>query len=199
MCAAPKLTVEDFAHRAKLERMNPRRNPLKEALSASTHMKTTPPQLGIFCDIPMGKLREDDVVSLAQAGFTFIVADGEHSLQESRIGREQAAIFLRNGITPVQRLHREARSEHGDSLTLGVRGTMMPYATSVAQVRDYLQCIRYPDEAKGVMATSSSRGAYPIKKGDGTMIMDLEELRSVEGSATQGWVQFETEESIEFI
>ena len=87
--------------------------------------------LGIFSDIPGHQLRESEVHAWARAGFTWVVCDGEHSLGEGRYGREQLAMMLRLGITPVQRLHREARSEHGDSLTMGARATMMPYGNTI--------------------------------------------------------------------
>ena len=147
-------------------------------------------------DVPSHKLREDDVLSIARAGFSFVVADGEHSLHSARLGREETAMFLRHGVTPIQRLPREARSEHGDALTLGCRGTMMPYASSLEEVVDYLQCIRYPDEENGFPGTTLSRGAYPVKRGDGSLILDVHELRESEESACQGFVQFETAELI---
>ena len=59
--------------------------------------------------------------SWARAGFTWAVNDGEHSMYEGRYGAEQNAMMLRLGVTPVQRLHREAISEHGDSLCKGAR------------------------------------------------------------------------------
>jgi hypothetical protein len=71
----------------------------------------------------------------ARAGFSFIINDGEHGLYEGianfplvdasrdslpgRYGNEQNAMILRLGLTPIQRLHREAISEHGDALMKG--------------------------------------------------------------------------------
>ena len=81
----------------------------------------TPPMLGIFSDVPWHQLRESEVHAWARAGFSWVVCDGEHSQSEGRYGRDQMNMLLRHGITPVQRLHREARSEHGDALTLGAR------------------------------------------------------------------------------
>ena len=45
---------------------------------------------------------------------------------------EEHAMLGRAGITSVQRLHREAVSEHGDAFQLGARATMRPYGTTVA-------------------------------------------------------------------
>ena len=65
------------------------------------------------------------------SGFTWVISDGEHSQLFGRMGRVQNAMMSRVGITPVQRLHREAVSEHGDALALGVGGRSryfpMPY------------------------------------------------------------------------
>ena len=55
------------------------------------------------------------------AGFTWVVNDGEHQVYEGRYGLEQNQSQLRAGITPVQRLHREAISEHGDAFVKGAR------------------------------------------------------------------------------
>lgn len=103
--------------------------------------------LGIFSDIPGHQLRESEVHAWARAGFTWVVCDGEHSLGEGRYGREQLAMMLRLGITPVQRLHREARSLHGDSLTMGARATMMPYGNTIQLIyhREPRVCNRLSD------------------------------------------------------
>ena len=57
----------------------------------------------------------------------------QHMGVHGRYGTDQFELLLRHGITPIQRLHREAVSEHGDALALGARATMMPYATTVEQ------------------------------------------------------------------
>ena len=50
------------------------------------------------------------------------------------MGSAQNQSQLRAGITPVQRLHREAISEHGDALQLGARSAFPSFvsATSAA-------------------------------------------------------------------
>ena len=103
-----------------------------------------PPMLGIFNDIPNSKvpaqfsilgevhtslepinlplqIRDDEAHSWAKAGFTWVVNDGEHQVYEGRYGLEQNQAQLRAGLTPVQRFHREAISEHGDAFQKGAR------------------------------------------------------------------------------
>ena len=195
------LTREVFAQRAYDGTLRPQRNALREVLDGCDSVWKTPPVLGIFVDIPARQLREDDLNAFARAGFTFLIADGEHSLGEARIGREHTATIIRLGMCPVQRLHREARSEHGDSLTLGNRGTMMPYASSVEEVQSFIECLHYPDikplsaDAVAQPATCNSRGAFPLKDGAKNLLFTPQELRDIERDC-QGWVQFETAELI---
>ena len=134
------------------------------AASEISAVHKCPPMLGIFSDVPWHQLRESEVHAWAMAGFTWVVCDGEHSQQEGRYGREQMAMLLRHGITPVQRLHREARSEHGDALTLGARGTMAPYSSTLAEAEAYYACVVYPDPANGVPASPLSRGGFPMRR-----------------------------------
>eukprot|EP00658_Telonema_sp_P-2_P039042 TRINITY_DN2790_c0_g1_i2.p1 TRINITY_DN2790_c0_g1~~TRINITY_DN2790_c0_g1_i2.p1 ORF type:complete len:172 (-),score=43.67 TRINITY_DN2790_c0_g1_i2:62-577(-) len=143
MLAVP-LTVEELASRAYRYAIDPLRNPLKEAMDDYDTVRAAPPLLGIFSDIPAHKLREDEVLSWARAGFSFVVLDGEHSLHEGRHGREHYRMLLRHGITAIQRLHREAVSEHGDCLTMGARATMRPYGITPDETATYLEAIAYP-------------------------------------------------------
>jgi hypothetical protein len=190
------VTIDEFALRAYLHARNPLRNPLKEVMDAFgdaegrdlTAVQKCPPMLGIFSDVPWHQLRESEVHAWAMAGFTWVVCDGEHSQQEGRYGREQMAMLLRHGITPVQRLHREARSEHGDALTLGARGTMAPYSSTLAEAEAYYACVAYPDPANGVPASPLSRGGFPMRKGDRSMLFTPDGLREGE-TETQGWLQ----------
>ena len=57
-------------------------------------------------------------------------------------GREEHALLASYGLTPIQRLHREALSEHGDALACGARGTMRPYGVDVAEAE---ACGRHAD------------------------------------------------------
>jgi len=186
------LFVDEVAERAYLYAANPLRNPLKEVLDAFPSVKETPPLFGIFNDIPFHKLREDEIAGWANAGISFIISDGEHSLNQGRLGREGAAMLLRAGIIPVQRLHREALSEHGDQLTMGCRATMRPYGATLDDTCKYLECCRYPEPGK---ATPNSRGGFPLRQGNREMYFTPASLRAAE-TETQAWVQFETMEYI---
>ncbi len=189
---ARPLTSEEFAKRAYAYAANPRRNPLKEILDTAESVEETPPLLGIFNDVPWHKLREDEVHAWAKAGFSFVVNDAEHLQWEGWYGREQNATELRHGILAVQRLHREARSSHGDAFQLGARATMRPYATTVEEVEEYLRSIRFPRPGA---ATPIDRGGYPVRTGDRTMTFTPESLLNAE-TETQGMLQFETAELI---
>ncbi len=84
-------------------------------------------------------------------------------MRTGRLGRDQVRMMMRHGLTVIQRLHREACSEHGDSLTLGCRGTMRPYGTTVEEAATYLESVKYPTPG---MPTSYSRGGFPLRQGD---------------------------------
>ena len=150
--------------------------------------------LGIFNDIPSHKMREDEVEAWARAGFSFIVSDAEHRQISGWQGREENAMIGRAGMLPVQRLHREAISQHGDALQLGARATMRPYATTIAEAEQYFEAITFPRGQPG-SASKDSRGGYPTRLGDRTLCFTPDSLRASE-SETQGWLQFETSEYI---
>lgn len=187
------LTSAEFARRAYMAAANPQYNPLKEAMDMCESVKKMPPMLGIFNDIPGHKLRQDEAHSWAKAGFTWVVNDGEHQVYEGRYGLEQNSMELRVGILPVQRMHREAVSEHGDAFQKGARATMRPYGTTVAEAEQYYRAVTFPDTGH---ATPDDRGGYPTRGGDYKMAFTPGELRAAEEPWTQGWIQFETGEYI---
>lgn len=186
------LSAEVLAERAYNYYKNPRRNPLKEILDEAESFEKTPPVLGIFNDIPWHKLREDEVLSWAKAGFTFIINDGEHSQWEGHYGKEQNAMESRLGLLPVQRLHREALSEYGDAYQLGAIAAMRPYSISTEEAAEFYNCINFPTPGQ---AKRTSRGAYPVRGGDRSLFFTPDSLRDAE-SEVQGWLQFETAELI---
>ena len=184
--------VPEMARRAYSHALNPLANPVMEVMAAAPSIFETAPMLGIFNDIPQAKMREDEVMSWATAGFLFVINDGEHSQVGGRMGRAENAMQLRVGITPIQRLHREAVSEHGDALCVGARGTMRPYATSVEEAAEYCHAVSYP---KAGASTKADRGGFPMRMGDRSMHFTPSSLRAAEDQ-TQGWLQFETSELI---
>jgi len=189
---AVPIPTTQFAFRASQYVTNPQRNPLKSFFDKFEHISDCPPVLGIFNDIPWHKLREDEVHSWARAGFSWVVNDGEHQTYEGRYGSEQNAIIARLGMLPIQRLHREAISEHGDSFQKGARATMRPYGTTLEHAQTYFQSISFPIPGS---ATQDDRGGYPVRGGDRVMKFTPEGLRNAEID-TQGWIQFETGEYI---
>ena len=184
--------AEEFAKRAYGYALNPCRNPLKERMDQAASVDETPPLLGMFNDIPWHQFRENEAFAWAKAGYSWIVADAEHSQVEGRFGREQNAILNRLGLLGVQRLHREARSEHGDAFQMGARATMRPYGTTVAEAETYYKSINFPVPGE---PTPDDRGGYPVRDGERTMMFTPHELRDSE-TETQGWIQFETKEYI---
>jgi 2-keto-3-deoxy-L-rhamnonate aldolase RhmA len=186
------LSAEDFAMRAYNHALEPRHNPLKRYMEGYASVVETPPMLGIFNDIPWNKIRESDVAAWAAAGFTWIVNDAEHHQWEGWYSEEANHLLLRYGLLGVQRLHREALSQHGDAFQLGARATMRPYATTLKETQDYLRTVQFPVAGK---ATPLDRGGYPVRKGDKTLSFTPDELRAVEAE-TQAFVQFETGEYI---
>ena len=186
------LKAEAFARRAYEYTLQPTRNPLKEILDKAASVEKTPPLLGIFNDIPWHQFRENEAFAWAKAGFSWIVNDGEHCQVDGRYGREQHAIQNRLGLLGIQRLHREARSEHGDAFQMGARATMRPYSTTFEEARSYYSSINFPIPGQ---ATPDDRGGYPVRDGERTMMFTPDELRNSE-TETQGWIQFETAEFI---
>jgi len=186
------LETEEFARRAYACALNPLRNSLKETLDKGPSVEATPPSLGIFNDIPWHKFRESEAHAWAKAGYLWIINDAEHSQWEGCYGREQNAAEARLGLLPVQRLHREALSAHGDAYQLGARATMRPYGTTYEDAERYFRSINFPVPGQ---ATPYDRGGYPVRTGDRTMMFTPDDLRGSE-TETQGWIQFETAEYI---
>jgi 2-keto-3-deoxy-L-rhamnonate aldolase RhmA len=180
------ITTETLAERARLAVLDPQRNAVIEALTTSNR-----PLLGLFNDIPRHKLRESDARAWALAGFEFVVNDGEHSGSDLLYGREENALLQRYGLTPIQRLPREAISAHGDSLACGARGTMRPYALTLDDARIYVEAMDFP---VGEGPRRHARGAYPVRAGDGAMTFTPQSLREAEADRTLACLQFETEE-----
>jgi 2-keto-3-deoxy-L-rhamnonate aldolase RhmA len=186
------LSTEVFAQRAHAYTLNPNRNPLKEVLDQAKSIEKTPPLLGIFNDVPWHRFRESEAHAWAKAGFSWIVNDAEHSQWEGWYGREQNAAECRLGLLPVQRLHREALSAHGDVYQLGARASLRPYSTTYEDAERYFRAVNFPVPGQ---ATADDRGGYPVRSGDRTMMFTPDELRNAE-TETQGWIQFETAEYI---
>jgi 2-keto-3-deoxy-L-rhamnonate aldolase RhmA len=186
------LTSEIFAKRAYDSALNPLRNPVKEIMDQCRSVEETPPLLGIFNDVPWHRFRESEAHAWAKAGFVWIVNDAEHSQWEGCYGREQNAAELRLGLLPIQRLHREAVSAHGDSYQLGARATMRPYGTTYEDADRYYRSVNFPTPGR---STPHDRGGYPVRSGDRTMMFTPDALRNAE-TETQGWLQFETAEYI---
>lgn len=189
---ARPLTTDQFATRAYNAVANPQRNPVKTIMDASPSVEETPPMLGIFNDIPRHQFRESEAHAWAQAGFLWVINDGEHSQWEGTYGRDQNAAELRLGLLPMQRLPREAISGHGDAFQLGARATMRPYGTRFEDAERYVRAITFPRPGN---ATADDRGGYPVRAGDRTPYFTPDGLRSAEVD-TQGWIQFETAEYI---
>jgi len=187
--------TSEFAARAYRHALDPLRNPLKEVMDAFTSVWAMPPMLGIFNDIAADKMREDEVKSWARAGFTWVVNDGEHSQIGGRATHETNAMLLRNGLLPIQRLHREAISEHGDAFQLGARATMRPYASTYEEAEQYYRAIRLPSGRPGT-ASPDARGGFPVRLADRQPTYTPAAMRAAEEAEVQGWLQFETGELI---
>ena len=181
------ITTETLAERARLAVLDPQRNAVVEALTTSNR-----PLLGLFNDIPRHKIRESDARAWALAGFEFVVNDGEHSGSDLLYGREENALLQRYGLTPIQRLPREAISAHGDALACGARGTMRPYALTLEDAEIYVEAMDFP--VAGGSLRRHARGAYPVRAGDGAMTFTPDSLREAEAGRTLACLQFETEE-----
>ena len=186
------LQTEEFARRAHAFALNPQRNPLKEVLDRCDSIETTPPLLGIFNDVPWHKLRLDEVHSWAKAGFAWIANDAEHCQWEGWYGREHNAMECRVGLLPLQRLHREAFSSHGDVFQMGARATMKPYGTTFEDAERFFRSVNFPVPGQ---ATRDDRGGYPVRFGDRKYAFTPSELLGAEVN-TQGWIQFEMAEYI---
>lgn len=173
------MTIQSTVERLAQHAARYVRDPLKNLL-----LDVEGPALGLLNDIPPEKFRDDEARCWAVAGFSFVINDAEHS--QSYYGRQQNAALLRLGITPIQRLPRDAGSLFGDALTLGARGVMRPYATTLGEVSDFVAYCTYPPN--GV------RGAYPPRDGAGKLSADL--MARDEANASP-WLQFETPELLE--
>ena len=104
-------------------------------------------------------------------------------------------MLQRYGLTPIQRLPREAISAHGDALACGARGTMRPYALTLDDAKIYVEAMDFPtDEIPAHGQRRHARGAYPVRSGDGAMTFTPDSLREAECERTLACLQFETEE-----
>lgn len=71
---------------------------------------------------------------------------------------------------------------------------MRPYGFTLEDAKEYFHALNYPPVGHPELNTRLDRGAFPMKRGDGSYTFSPESLREVENGETQGWFMFETPE-----
>lgn len=128
---------------------------------------------------------------LVNAGFDFIIIDNEHGIFsiESVAGLSQAARQV--GLTPLVRVTDLTYAYLAQSLDGGAQGIMLPRVTSMEQVREAVQIMKYPPE--GIRGCALSRGHTDFKSGP------VAEAIKAENEETMLIVQVETRQALDEI
>ncbi|PSQ59535.1 MAG: aldolase [Halobacteriales archaeon SW_9_67_25] len=135
---------------------------------------------------------------LADAGFDFVVVDGEHSENTlSEIAASVRAIEAGDGAAPLVRVSSADRVEIRRVLDLGPAGVIVPQTESLAEAEEAVRATRYPPAGvRGVAGRRSSgygrdltadvRGEDPtaltiLQVETAGALEDVEEIAALEG------------------
>lgn len=128
---------------------------------------------------------------LANAGFQFVIIDGEHGSYslESIANLSRTAQLL--GLTPIVRVPDLAYPYLAQALDSGAQGIMLPRVTNAAQVKEAVQIIKYPPQ--GIRGNSQDIGYTHFKSGRVEQVMESANQESMLV------IQIETREALENI
>ena len=128
---------------------------------------------------------------LANAGFDFVLIDNEHGAFSMESVAELSRAAVRLAITPIVRIPDIAYPYIAQTLDVGAQGIMVPRVTSVEQVREVVDRMRYPP--LGVRGSALERGLTGFKSGPvGEVIESLH-------AETMLVIQVETRQAVEAI
>lgn len=99
---------------------------------------------------------------LADAGFDSIFFDLEHGVYDLPMVADLMGISAARGITPIVRVPEIRYGDIARALDAGAQGIMLPRIDTAAQVREAIDCIKYPP--LGQRGAASVRGATQYRE-----------------------------------
>lgn len=118
----------------------------------------------------VAEIRQPAVMQLlANAGFDFVIIDNEHGPFNIETIADLSRTALYVGLTPIVRVPDLTYPYLAQSLDSGAQGVMIPRITSVEQVQQAVQIVKYPPV--GQRGNALSRGYTNFKAGPVTEVM----------------------------
>jgi len=112
----------------------------------------------------VAEVRQPSVMQLlANAGFDFVIIDNEHGAFNIETIANLCQAGRQVGLTPLVRAPDLTYAYLAQPLDSGAQGIMLPRVTSVVQVREAVQIMKYPPE--GLRGCALSRGHTGFKSG----------------------------------
>lgn len=140
----------------------------------------------------IAEFRQPAVVQLlANAGFDFVIIDNEHGMFSTETIADLSRMAKPLGLTPIVRVPDIAYPYIAQSLDAGAQGVMIPRITSVEQIRQAVQAMKYPPA--GVRGMALSRAHTDFRSGS------LADALSQANEETLLIVQIETRQAVEQI
>lgn len=110
------------------------------------------------------EVRQPSVMQLlANAGFDFVIIDNEHGAFNIETIANLCQAGQQLGLTPLVRVPDLTYAYLAQSLDSGAQGIMLPRVTTVAQVQEAVQIMKYPPE--GLRGCAFARGHTGFKSG----------------------------------
>jgi 2-dehydro-3-deoxyglucarate aldolase/4-hydroxy-2-oxoheptanedioate aldolase len=140
----------------------------------------------------IAEFRQPAVVQLlANAGFDFVIIDNEHGAFNIETIADLARTAIYVGVTPIVRIPDLTYPFIAQSLDAGAQGIMAPRISTVQQVREVVQMMKYPPA--GMRGSALSRGYTQFKGGP------VVETMATVNEETMLIIQVETRGAIENI
>ena len=138
------------------------------------------------------ELRQPSIMQvLANAGFQFVIIDGEHGAYNLETIADLSRTARQVDVTPVVRVPDINYVYIAQALDVGAQGIMVPRITHAKQVKETVQLMKYPPD--GIRGNAQGVGYTRFSSGP------VDEVMACVNRETMLIVQIETRESLENI
>ena len=138
------------------------------------------------------ELRQPSIMQvLANAGFQFVIIDGEHGAFSLETIADLSRVARQLEVTPIVRVPDVNYVYIAQALDVGAQGIMVPRITHAEQVKQVVQLMKYPPD--GIRGNAQGVGYTRFSSGP------VEEVMAQVNRETMLVVQIETRESLENI
>lgn len=138
----------------------------------------------------IAEIRQPAIMQLiGLAGFDFVIIDNEHGPFNVETIADLSRAGRCYGVTPIVRVPELTYAHLAQSLDVGAQGIMLPRVTSVEQVKQAIDIVKYPPD--GNRGNALNRGHTNFKVGP---VLDIMARANQENLTV---IQIETKEALE--